>query len=89
MFYCVLQFIFVRIIFFRLLSVVVYLHMCAFVVLDLVYRYYAKRLAWKNVSKMTCFVSINQVKCEFNGDFAILLTDAAGTKRYNSAGAWT
>jgi len=63
--------------------------MCAFVVLDLVYRYYAKRLAWKNVSKMTCFVSINQVKCEFNGDFAILLTDAAGTKRYNSAGAWT
>jgi len=29
----------------------------AFVVLDLVSSYYAKRLARKNVSEMTCFVS--------------------------------
>jgi len=31
--------------------------MFAFVVLDLVFQYYAKRLAAKNVSEMTCFVS--------------------------------
>jgi len=31
--------------------------MFAFVVFDLVFRYQAKRLSGKNVSKMTCFVS--------------------------------
>jgi len=30
--------------------------MFAFVVLDLVFQYLAKRLAGKNVSEMTCFV---------------------------------
>jgi len=39
-------------------TAVVYLCMCASVVLDLVFfQYYAKRLAKKNVSEMTCFVS--------------------------------
>ena len=31
--------------------------MFAFVVLDLVFQYLAKRFAWKNVSKMTYFES--------------------------------
>ena len=38
--------------------VLVYLCMCAFIVLDLVFfEYYAKRLARKNISEMTYFVS--------------------------------
>jgi len=32
------------------------MHMFAFVVLDLVFQYLAKRLAGKNISKMTYFV---------------------------------
>ena len=36
---------------------IVYLCMCDFFVLDLVFQYYAKALARKNVSEMTYFVS--------------------------------
>ena len=38
-------------------SIYCYECMCAFVVFDLVFQYYAKRLAGNNVSKMTYFVS--------------------------------
>jgi len=54
--YCVLQFIFVRLSFLGLFCVIVHLCICAFVVLDLVLQYYAKRWARKNVFEMTYFV---------------------------------
>jgi len=56
--YCVLQFICIRCSFLGLFFLVLYLYMCAFVVLDLVFfLYYATRLARKNVSEITYFVS--------------------------------